>query len=675
MSTVSTCVNDKPISDSRKDFLKNETYSKGLLKFITNAETPITIGIQGGWGSGKTSLINLLREGLCSIEKLGEAPPISVVVNAWEYSLFTSDSNDGEVVGNLLSGLLSEIDQKIVELGTDRTAAGLPQVPPQIIAKARDKDFGLQRAIAISKSVGLVGMQLAALIRGGNVPADAKLGMVAPAIPASLASIGRVRELRESLNRAVHVITNETEYKRFVFFIDDLDRVQPKTAVGILDAFKNIFEIDNCVFVLAIDFEVVVKGLESKFGKEKQGNEREFRQYFDKIIQVPFTMPVGSYSKHLGNLIRNNINLLGLDPDEKWVIKDLVDVALLSTEGVPRSIKRIINSMSLMLRIHEEIRGADRSRSSLKFTKGNEEIFLKLVFIIVAIHINFPEICRCLMLDHNFAKWNMNNCRNLFGLTEDDLSKLSTHDDGSESEAWKKVLACVCSKIGWVKDRAVSVLKIFLALSAVLQTEDSEITEQNFELLSEALDLVRVVSFDLDESRNIDESDVTNDTITHFMRKIHQVLMTKVEWVGLKKPGESCYAASPVKRTRTYYLTASELVSPFKEMCFEWYEKTNGFSICVQVKSAGKGNFSENQTKQVEQEAQKRLSSYSFSSSSKPIVEFASDGWLYFTFTDMPNKNLLLQEFNKLEARLIPSMISALELSRDVFKDLVALVK
>ena len=41
----------------------------------------------------------------------------------------------------------------------------------------------------------------------------------------------------------------------------------------------------NCVFVLAIDYDVVVKGLESKFGKKTEENEREFRSFFDKIIQ------------------------------------------------------------------------------------------------------------------------------------------------------------------------------------------------------------------------------------------------------------------------------------------------------------------------------------------------------------------------------------------------------
>ena len=44
-----------------------------------------------------------------------------------------------------------------------------------------------------------------------------------------------------------------------------------------------------------IDYDIVVKGLESKFGPKTDENEREFRSFFDKIIQVPFSMPTGTY--------------------------------------------------------------------------------------------------------------------------------------------------------------------------------------------------------------------------------------------------------------------------------------------------------------------------------------------------------------------------------------------
>ena len=62
----------------------------------------------------------------------------------------------------------------------------------------------------------------------------------------------------------------------FVIFIDDLDRLDPPVAVQVLELLKNIFDLEKCVFVLAIDYQVVVKGLKDKFGEPTEENEWEF---------------------------------------------------------------------------------------------------------------------------------------------------------------------------------------------------------------------------------------------------------------------------------------------------------------------------------------------------------------------------------------------------------------
>ena len=65
--------------------------------------------------------------------------------------------------------------------------------------------------------------------------------------------------------------------------MDDLDRIEPRDAVQVLELLKNIFNIPNCVFVLAIDYQVVVKGLKEKFGERTEENEWEFRAFFNPI--------------------------------------------------------------------------------------------------------------------------------------------------------------------------------------------------------------------------------------------------------------------------------------------------------------------------------------------------------------------------------------------------------
>lgn len=96
---------------------------------------------------------------------------------------------------------------------------------------------------------------------------------------------------------------------------------------------------------MAIDYDVVVKGLESKFGKKTEENEREFRSFFDKIIQVPFSMPTGTYD--MGNLLSEKLSSLSIGIPEE--LNDSYTNVVKYTIGFnPRSLKRYINSFSLL---------------------------------------------------------------------------------------------------------------------------------------------------------------------------------------------------------------------------------------------------------------------------------------------------------------------------------------
>ena len=103
--------------------------------------------------------------------------------------------------------------------------------------------------------------------------------------------VGRTEE-RRIRSGFVRKNISEANKRGVIVFVDDLDRLNPPVAAEIPELLKNIFCINDCISVLAIDYEVVVKGLEPKFGKLTDKNEREFRSFFDKIIQVPFSLTV-----------------------------------------------------------------------------------------------------------------------------------------------------------------------------------------------------------------------------------------------------------------------------------------------------------------------------------------------------------------------------------------------
>ena len=80
-------------------------YERGLEAFLRGASTPITVALQGEWGSGKTSLMNVLRDDLCGTnDKEGEY--YSVWINTWEYSLM---KNSNEALLQILVKMASEV--------------------------------------------------------------------------------------------------------------------------------------------------------------------------------------------------------------------------------------------------------------------------------------------------------------------------------------------------------------------------------------------------------------------------------------------------------------------------------------------------------------------------------------------------------------------------------------
>lgn len=240
---------DVPIRHSDHDALGLSRYAEALGQFILVCDTPMTVGIQGDWGAGKTSLMNLI-EGWLAAQTV-KPPPPTLMLNTWQYAQLAAGDTLALVV-------LRALHEKVA--GADQ---GLAKVWGRL-AKAFDRVKGFQ--------VAGVGVETK---DDTTLPDLAELKSTFAAIVAA-----RLQEAGAG-------------HDRLVVFIDDLDRILPERAVEILEALKNFVDVPGCIFVLACDYAVVTKGLKKKFnvGEEDLGG----RSFFDKIIQVPFRMPVYRY--------------------------------------------------------------------------------------------------------------------------------------------------------------------------------------------------------------------------------------------------------------------------------------------------------------------------------------------------------------------------------------------
>lgn len=409
-------ITDKPISIISQDLLKVEKYSNALSNFIVRSDTPITVGLQGEWGTGKTSLMSLL------LEDFNNKNIACSWVNTWEYSMFRGAN---ETTPGVLRGMLEKLKQSCEERGTWTL-----------------KDESQAKFKSAAKFLGGLANQIVTNQTGINVK-DAAQGSV------SKKNTAEIAEIKALISDLIKDLINDDKnpIKKVVFFVDDLDRIPPGDAVEVLEALKNIFDIPNCVFILAIDYDVVVKGLESKFGPKTEENEREFRSFFDKIIQVPFSMPTGTYD--IENFLVEKLSELGIEiKDEE---KELYAKAVKYSIGYnPRSLKRYLNSFSLINHLKEiEI---DEEQP-----KGDDF----MLFAILGIQISYPKIFRLLTQGPNFTTWTK-GFGNKFGVEWDEIQEKIKKFGESEliDEEWEQVTWGACQTDSYLKSRAFAVLEL-----------------------------------------------------------------------------------------------------------------------------------------------------------------------------------------------------------------------
>lgn len=295
-------ITDMPCTSEEEDLLEISKYVKGLGKFIRECQTPMSIAIQGDWGTGKTSTLNLLKKNLEADKDTNGIK--CVFFNTWQYSQFNMED----------SLYVSFVHNLVKQCGGNdeilRTVAGFGKLA---FFKAIDWKFGT------NASEILDGFE-----------------------KAKKDQMESVSKLQEDFAKLV-----KKTGKRLVIFIDDLDRLNPEVAVELLEIIKLFVNVENSIFVLAIDYEVVVKGVRKKYGENL--SEEKCRNFFDKIIQLPFKMPVERYN--LTELVRKAVQEQTHMTDEgvNIVAEFISDV--MGTN--PRTFKRLVNAFFLINSVNE----------------------------------------------------------------------------------------------------------------------------------------------------------------------------------------------------------------------------------------------------------------------------------------------------------------------------------
>lgn len=436
---------DVPRRHDQEDLFGIKIYQDALIQYIKLTDTPITIALQGEWGSGKTSLMNLLRWNLCDIDNAQFFP---IWINTWQFSLMKTPA---QAIISILEGIINQIGALN---------------PMHKWEESKRKIGGLFKKIAsvgtkvAASTVGVDGEALEDLFGSDNGQSD-------------------ILQLKEEISKLVdESLKNNPNKAGFTFFIDDLDRIDPPVAVEILELLKNIFDLEHCIFILAIDYDVVIKGLKPKFGELTDKNEREFRSFFDKIIQLPFSMPVANYNidTFLVDAL-SKINFFSEEEMKDHSIQEAVsELARLSVGTNPRSLKRLTNTLSLISIINSGIAKAGAEDIANKYKVIN--------FGLVCMQIAYPYIYNQLAEEPDFKQWNETIAAKLKlrTLTPDEQKSLDAAEEFDEE--WEKIVFRMCQKETHLSNRVFQVSQMLNKLAELINDDNNigKVIEDTIEL-------------------------------------------------------------------------------------------------------------------------------------------------------------------------------------------------
>jgi predicted KAP-like P-loop ATPase len=278
--------------------------TKDLLNFSVVAETaaqliressgePISIGISGKWGTGKSSLVKMIGNSLKNADE--NKKYIFLEFNAWLYQGY----DDARMA------LLQSVADKLVAESKSRQTA----VDKAIDFAKRINWLRLGKLILPTTYGAVVGGTLAGplgallgaasgLIKGTGQPSTEdieKLRVAYEAVQPELVGILKDKE-QISLPEEISALRNtfedllKTMDITLVVLVDDLDRCLPTTAISTLEAMRLLLFLKRTAFIIAADEEMIRGAVRAHFN-DIDLTEDLVTSYFDKLIQVPLQVP------------------------------------------------------------------------------------------------------------------------------------------------------------------------------------------------------------------------------------------------------------------------------------------------------------------------------------------------------------------------------------------------
>lgn len=389
-------------NETSEDLLGFKVHADLLINIINdNSVLPITIGVFGDWGSGKSSILQIVKE---EFDKEDDKDSLCIYFNGWTFEGY----DDAKAA--LLNSILKELEDN-------------KKISEEIKDTIKEKAKKLWKSVDWIRGAGMVMKNVAlpavsAYFTGGlsllpfAVQKLTEWGDNPEKIIEKLKSEegqetfkAFIKESKENDKNSTNAVAEfrkdfaelleATNFKRLVVIIDDLDRCSPERIIENLEAIKLFLNVPKTAFIIGADPRIVKYAIEYKYKNNKEieeDNNRIIIDYLEKLIQLPYSLPRLSESEvetYISMLIckkeisdtrfknvltefqkyrlTNKYSAFGLSNFEKILeaeefgkVKDnvitipsLVPLITNSLYGNPRQIKRFLNTYTIRKRLAE----------------------------------------------------------------------------------------------------------------------------------------------------------------------------------------------------------------------------------------------------------------------------------------------------------------------------------
>jgi predicted KAP-like P-loop ATPase len=282
-----------PDNETEQDFLNFSGVAGTVAEIIVQAQgRPISIGVSGRWGVGKSSMIKLIRNALAGRAQKDGASFVFVEFNAWLYQGY--DDARAALMDVIASKLSEEAEKR--KTGIDKTKELLKRIDWLRTAK-----LTVGSAVALATGlppVGLIGdlYEIVKKIGAGNID-ETTIKAAEKAADSAGSAIGGLWKPKSSSSPPKEIQALRENFEEalaemgitLVVLIDDLDRCLPETTISTLEAIRLFLFLKNTAFVVAADNEMIKHAVKRHF--EGVTDEDLVTSYFDKLIQIPIRVP------------------------------------------------------------------------------------------------------------------------------------------------------------------------------------------------------------------------------------------------------------------------------------------------------------------------------------------------------------------------------------------------